>query len=95
VGLLLEVPTTTRPTRITLHASTPGARIQIRAPGQLSGSPLVGTTVATGADQQLLLPADAPRSLVIWITRLVPDPGAPGAFWAGIAEVSVWGVPNK
>jgi hypothetical protein len=32
---------------------------------------------------------------VIWITRLVPDPGAPGAFWAGIAEVSVWGVPNK
>jgi hypothetical protein len=49
----------------------------------------------TGAPQSLALPATAPNDLVIWIVRLVADPHVAGANWAGISEVSVWGVPNN
>ncbi len=95
VGLLIATPVNTRATRIDLLSSTPGAHVQIRAPGQLTEPPLVGTTVLTGTVQQILLPPHTPRELVVWVTRLVPDPQVAGAFWAGVAEVSVWGVPNK
>lgn len=95
VGLLLETPVNTRATGIELQSPTPGAHFQIRAPGQLTGRPLVPTTLFTGRLQQIPLPGGAPRALVVWITRLVPDPQVPGVFWAAIAEVSVWGVPNN
>jgi len=95
VGLLIAVHAGSRPTRIDLRSPTPGAEFQIRTPGKLSGPPLVGTTTMTGATQSLALPAGAPNDLVIWIVRLVPDPHVAGAFWAGISEVSVWGVPNN
>lgn len=95
VGLLLDIPVNDRPTKVELIGSTPGARVQIRAPGKLTGLPLAGTVTMNGALQTLALPADAPSALVVWITRLVPDPDVPGGYWAGIAEVSVWGVPNN
>ena len=95
VGLLIETPVNTRATRIEIQSSTPGAHFQIRTPGQLTGPPLVGTTVSTGAVQQIPLPPDTPHALVVWVTRLVPDPTVAHAFWAGVAEVSVWGVPNN
>jgi len=95
VGLQLAVAAGSRPTRVDLRSSTPGAEFQIRIPGNLTGAPLVGTTTMTGAPQSLMLPATSPSDLVIWIVRLVPDPHVNGAYWAGISEVSVWGVPNN
>ena len=95
VGLLLAVHAGARPTRVDLRSPTPGAEFQIRVPGKLTGAPLVGTTTMTGAPQSLALPATAPNDLVIWIVRLVADPHVAGANWAGISEVSVWGVPNN
>ncbi len=95
VGLLVAVHPASRPTRLDLRSPTPGAEFQIRAIGKLSGAPLVGTMRMTGDDQVLALPATAPQDLVIWIVRLVPDPQVVGAYWAGISEVSVWGVPNN
>lgn len=95
VGLLIAVHGGSRPTRLELRSPTPGADFQIRAAGALSGAPLVGTTRMTGAEQTLALPAAVPQDLVVWIVRLVPDPQVVGAYWAGISEVSVWGVTNN
>jgi eukaryotic-like serine/threonine-protein kinase len=95
VGLLIAVHPGFRATRLDLRSPTPGAAFQIRAPGKLSGPPLVGTTRMTGAAQTLALPAAAPADLVIWIVRLVPDPAVTGGYWAGISEVSVLGVPKN
>ncbi len=94
VGLLLSGSAGSRPDRVVLRSPTPGARVQIRIPGALGRAPLVPTTTLTGATQSLALPAGAPSSLVVWIVRLVADHHATGVYWAGISEVSVWGVPK-
>jgi serine/threonine protein kinase len=94
VGLLLTGPAGSRPERVVVRSPTPGARLQIRAPGRLGGAPRVATTTLTGAQQSLALPAAAPSNLVVWFVRLVADPRVPGVYWAGISEVSVWGVPK-
>ena len=95
VGLLVAAAAGSQPERIMLRSPTPGAEVQIRAPGRLSGRPLVATTTLTGATQTLVLPAAAPVDLVVWIVRLVPDPHGAGTYWAGISELSVWGVPAR
>jgi len=95
VGLLIAVHPGFRPTRLDLRSPTPGAAFQIRAPGKLSGPPVVGTTRMTGTGQTVALPAPTPADFVIWIVRLVRDPAVTGGYWAGISEVSVLGVPNN
>ena len=95
VGLLTASPAGAQPERIVLRSPTPGAEVQIRAPGRLTGPPLVATTTLTGATQTLVLPASAPADLVVWIVHLVPDPHGSGTYWAGISELSVWGLPAR
>jgi eukaryotic-like serine/threonine-protein kinase len=95
VGLRITVHPGFRPTRLELRSPTPGAEFQIRAPGKLSGPPVVGSTRLTGTGQTVALPATTPADFVIWIVRLVRDPAVTGGYWAGISEVSVLGVPNN
>lgn len=94
VGLLVSVPINAKVTRLDIQGATPGARVEIRTPSQMTGRPLVGGVTLTGRVQQILVPPTSDQDLVVWITRLVPDPHAVGAFYAGIAQVNVWGVPN-
>jgi eukaryotic-like serine/threonine-protein kinase len=95
VGLLVAAPAGSRPEQVMLRSPTPGAQVQIRRVGHLSGAPLVATTTLTGADQVLQLPSAAPADLVVWIVRLVPDPNGAGTYWAGISEVGVSGTPAR
>jgi len=95
VGLRIAVHPGVRPTRLVLQSPTPGAEFQIRAPGKLSGPPVVGSTRLTGTGQTVALPATTPADFVIWIVRLARDPAVTGGYWAGISEVSVLGVPNN
>ncbi len=96
VGLQLTLPARYRPTEVGITSDTPGATFEIRNAGQppFTDPPLAKGTFK-GGTQHVPLAAGATNELLLWITRLAPQPDADGKYLATVQEVTVKGVPNK
>lgn len=96
VGLRFTFQAGFRPTELTVSSGTPGATFEVHNAGSppFTGPPLASGTLTAGT-QTVPLAASSANSVILWITRLAPQPDAEGMYLADIQEVSAKGVPNR
>lgn len=100
VGLVLTLDKTVAPRTVTLLASTPDTKVEIRSisgPGAALDDTAVLGTATLGSDPVTIELTDAPESdtLLMWITQLAPYQGTSaenqGSFQSEIAEIEIAG----
>ena len=99
LGLVLDLGKTTDVSRVTIGAEGSGTDLEVRAaPPQAATAPsqpnAYNTTVgsAAGASGRTVVEADKPvstRYLLVWLTKLPPEPG--GTYSGSISEITVEG----
>jgi hypothetical protein len=99
LGLILDLGKTTDVSRVTIGVEGSGTDLEVRAaPPEAAGAPSApkayNTTVgsATGASGRTVVEAKKPvstRYLLVWLTKLPPEPG--GTYSGSISEITVEG----
>jgi Helix-turn-helix domain len=93
-GLLLDMGRTVTVTSVRLSLGTPGADLQLRAGGRPVLADLGMVARRSGAGGTVQLPLGTPvhaRYLLIWFTKLPPDPS--GTYQVSVYRIGVQGRP--